>query len=904
MIARLFLATVFAVSACAGLAQTAPPDLRFLPPDVSPRDLCHASTQTPAEQDRNGETATLTDELRISFLARDIRRLQAKNADRWFDFISQLIDRRAALDSDFAGVKETLARIDLHIAAGRTGDLARTDLVARLRAQTDDLSPGRKLRLSNLLRSGVGTERDEATADVLLVQAALEGAPQALLAIARRQIAGDAPAAWDAPLDLTVTLAFGGILGPLDADVCARAQAIAQHFLQGRLVAADAEAALAWVRFAADLGSVDAIWRVIDTELDPAQGVADAAVLKRYLDRALALGASPGTERLMAIANSGASGDVALRGLMESVARGLAAERRRSLGPLLDLGSRRDSDTDNGESPYLAYLREVSQLPDAPGFIFTERAKELRVQRGRWAAEPEAAALLQEAVRRGDGEATLELAKLLVRYRDDPQVRAWSLRLARDAVDLHGMPEAMDFLDRWHRCQRPDAPQLDRAGIWAERYAATGHARLALSAIDLVTLAPTRDPEMIARIQGQALDGRSQALADHGWRMQVGSETARRYWAARLSQSRQALEAYAKLGFELNSTPKARTEAIDLFERIYRNNGVTTALDLAIALSEYAGRVPETEQEILRLLNEAGNRGEGAAIRLLSRLRADDASPSAFHKSARETYAAFAEVIEARGDFLGLVFALPFVTDAQAKDYFDRAVSLMNCGTKDADEIGEAYALRGNAAQSLRWRAISLAMDDGHVLSKLRLSDGQMSLFAAGAAPTADLPPDAKRVGVAAARHAAFRDAPDPVRAAAVWMAAWSGDTADAAAWAMGTLRAAARDRQEAMIARAGGIPAIGVRLADAGPQAKFAFAMFLRETVPDKATLALSLRMLRSAAEMGHAEAMVELGHALGFGLGAARAPQEAETWFDRAEEAGADDVARRRALVQASLP
>ena len=904
MSARLALAAVLACAASAGLAQTAPPDLRFLPPEVTPRDLCNAPAQAASDRDADGATAQLTDELRISFLARDIRRLQAKDADRWFDFISRLIDRRAAIDSDFAGVRETLERIGLHIAAGRTEALARTDLVAQLRAQSDDLSPGRKLRLSNYLRSGLGTEKDEASADILLAQAGLEGAPQALLAIARQQIAGDAPAAWDAPLDLTVTLAFGGILGPLDAGVCARAQTIAGHYLNGRLVAADVEVARAWFRFAADLGSVDAIWRVIDTELDPATGAADGAVLKRYLDRAVALGASPGTARLMAMASSGAFGDAALRGLMASVAQGFAAQRTRSLGPLLDLGIRRTVETVDGESPYLEYLREVSEMPGAPGFIFTERATELRVHQGRWAAEPEARALLAEAARRGDAEGTLELARLLVRDRDDPEARARMLSLAHDAVDLHGMPEAMDFLDGWHRCQRPDAPRLDRARAWAERYDATGHERLALSGIDLVTLDPVRDPEMIARIQRQALDGRSQSLADHGWRMQSGSDAARRYWAARLSQSRQALESYAELGIALNDSPDTRTGAIDLFERIYRNNGVTTALDLAIALNEHSGRAPQTAQEILRLLNDAGNRGEGAAIRYLSRLRAADASPSAFHESARETYTEFAEVIDARGDFLATIFALPFVPDAQAEAYFDRAVSLMNCGTKDADEIGETYALRGNAGQSLRWRAVSLGMDHGHVLSKLRLSDAQMSMFGKGSAPTADLPPEAERTGLAAARRAAFRDAPDPVRAAAVWIAAWSGDTADAAAWAMGTLRTAPRDRQDAMLLRAGGAQAVGVRLADAEPQAKYAFAMFLRETVPDAETLALSLRMLRSAAEEGHAEAMVELGHALGFGLGTARAPQAAEDWFDRAEDAGADDVARRRALVQASLP
>ncbi len=57
--------------------------------------------------------------MRLRFIQRDIRNLQAEDADRWFDFIDTLIGCCAQLDPDFAGTNETLARIALYVDAGR-----------------------------------------------------------------------------------------------------------------------------------------------------------------------------------------------------------------------------------------------------------------------------------------------------------------------------------------------------------------------------------------------------------------------------------------------------------------------------------------------------------------------------------------------------------------------------------------------------------------------------------------------------------------------------------------------------------------------------------------------------------------------------------------------------------------
>ena len=54
-------------------------------------------------------------------------------------------------------------------------------------------------------------------------------------------------------------------------------------------------------------------------------------------------------------------------------------------------------------------------------------------------------------------------------------------------------------------------------------------------------------------------------------------------------------------------------------------------------------------------------------------------------------YRRYADVIAARGDFLALMFAAPFVDDATFDDYLARAISEMRCGTKDVSEVMDAY---------------------------------------------------------------------------------------------------------------------------------------------------------------------------------------------------------------------
>jgi len=874
-------------------AQARTLDLAFLPPTIEAQDICRPPRDLVINDlEVQGDDDELTNRLRILYLNRDIRRLQSQDAERWFAFIDTLISRLAGVDEDFAGTDELLARIALHIDAGRLDALRRAGLIDLLHARADQLSNEAGLVLAQYYLSGIGVAQDTVKGHALILEAAFGGSANALLQVARLELEGTPVAGWDAPLDLTVSMAFGGLLGQMNATVCRRAERIAQEYLDGTLVTVNAEIAHAWFRFAADMGSAVGAWRVVERHLSADDPEKDNAEMRHYLRLAAERGIAVSDGQIDALKSSGAVDEAELQRIIGFNHSEGAKRHRRSLSPLLNMAVNIDGiEADEDDSPFMLYLRELIELPATPGFVFTTLAKEVLVRRGRWAGEGEAMALLETAVRLRDDEGTRILGKMLVRYRDDPRQLGRAIDLLSEAVERHGLMEAMDDLDALYRCQANDAPRLPEAETWARSFRASLDRTVVVSATDLIALDAFKEPLKIAQVQTQALQGRIQSLANHTERTQV-APFARRdahvLWADRLDGSDQGLEAFAELEFELATTPFERTRAVELFRRVYLNNGVTTALDLAIALIEDNAKHPEIADEIIDLLTRASNRGEGAAIRLKSRLLAPGIAPETI-------FAQYRQIIEDRGDFLALVFALPFVAPDVAEDYFDRAVSLMTCGTKDVAELGEAHALRDTADLSWHWRRISLIIEGGHVLSKLRLSDLQMEAYGEGAAPTVlEVFERALREGDASARRSLFRLTGDPdletfdADSAARYLAALAQGVDADQVWALEQFRRA----DPAVRAAAATLFDLGdlyQRAAARGDtRARLDWALLRRDTARTTADLADSARLLSEAAEAGNSAAMVELGQVLGFGIGVPRDVGQALGWLARAEQLG----------------
>ncbi|MBS0123410.1 tetratricopeptide repeat protein [Thetidibacter halocola] len=909
MIRAATLAALIALPMAAGAEPLA---LDFLPPNMGQSDICMPSDQRTRADDTKAEggVGELTDEDRIRFLHRDIRTLMAEDADRHFDFVNALITRLAGLEEGFAGIDETLARIALHLSAARLDDLTARALVPQLRAQAGEMTNNQRMELAQFYMNGIGVAPDVAFAQDLIREAAYGGNARALLEIARMQTRGDLLEGWDAPLDLTVTMAFGGILGEMSPALCGRAEQIAQEYLKGEIVQRNPATALAWRRFAADMGGAEAAWRVVEYHLNAEADRKDNAELRRYLERAAELGLSLDAGQFGRLISAGVVTADELQTMLGYNFNQDDRRSRNSLIPWLDLVVNVDGMKPADDGFYMDYLRELAVMPTAPGLVFRELAREVLVRRGRWAGEAEALPLYEEAARRGDPEGMQVLAGMLVRYRDDPRQAMRAENLLQETVSRFGMTSSMERLDTLYRCQLNEAPLLGQADLWAVNLRAAGNAPVTISATDLVALDPFKDPETIAAIQSQALAGRSAPLAQQAQRVHsspLSSDTALQLWAGRLERSDQALEVFAELEFELAASPAERALAVEFFRRVHLNNGVTTALDLAIALIEDNARDPQVADEILRLLTMAGNRGEGAAIRLKSRLLAASLLPGDYRASAEAVYQEFRDVIEARGDFLALVFAIPFLPADRVDDYIDRAVSLMNCGTKDADELGEAYALRGDPQGSWHWRRIALEFEGGHVLSKLRLSDDQMRLYRNGAAPgAAEVQARLLADGDASALERLFRLTADPdlpsydaEAAAGHLLDALARPGIATAPWVLTGYRKADDAIRSAVAARIDMRAVYGHAARAGDPLAAHEYGMLLRREARGQADLAESLRWLRSAAEAGQDESMVELAFALGFGIGTLRDPTEAMGWLQRARTAGNPRANEMAALI-----
>ncbi len=882
--------------------------LDFLPPVLAPRDICtaRAGTRAPDELELGIADAELTDLDRIRYLRRDIRQYMDEDAAQYFDFIDALIKRQGELDADFTPVDQALARVDLWLRAGRLEALKEARLIDRLRALVDEMTNNQRVTLARFYAEGLGVDQDAAYAQELIREAAYGGNAKALLEIARLAQDGTLIEGWEAPLDLTVTMAFGGILGALDSGVCRRAEQIAQAYLKGDVVTANPALALAWFRFAADMGRAESAWRVVEFYLNADEAQKDNVALRRYLEQAVRLGIAVNPAQSAAILSSGALSSEELAEVLGFNHSQDGRRTRNAIAPHLQLSVKIDAMDLGDTSEYEKYLREIARMPEAPGRVFDRLAGDVLIHRGRWAGEAEAMALLEEAVKRGDAGGTRRLARMLMRYRDDPAQVARAESLLMEVVARHGMAEGMNDLDRLYRCQVNDAPRLAQAQNWAQSYRASGHGMVSVDATDMMALAPSRSPEAIAKIQSQALNRRAAMVAMQAQRVQgqpLAADAALRFWAARANSSARALENFARLEFELAATPAERDLAIELFRRVHLHNGVATALDLSVALVAYDARDPAIAREIETLLTRAGNRGEGSSIRLLARLQ-----EGAGLRSEAAVFAQFAEVIEERGDFLAMMFAIPYVTQSKLDDYIDRAVSLMSCSTKDVAELGDAYALRGNGAMSYHWHRIGLTLAGGHLLSKLRLSDRQMALFNDGAAPDAvAMATRALAEGDASARMRlvaltadAGLESYDAEAAVRHMLAAVEGAGPGDMAALAGIYRAAPEAVREGMDA-AIDMAAVLKRASEQGDvAAAYHYGLLLRDRARTQADLSRAFEWVLRAAERGHRDAMFETGQSLGLGLGVVADYAQSVEWLDQAATAGHPEAAGLAALMR----
>lgn len=879
-------------------------DLKFRPPEIPPETIC-VGREPDAETTAmwaDWDQGALPD-ISPNLIKRDIRRLQQIDPVQWLGTIEVMIDRLVEVDPSFAGTNALVARIAAMEAAGDFAGLRDRQLVVQLANEADNLSPRLKNVLSQLIRDGIGIERDIEQANALLVEAGYAGNANALLTLSQMVVDGEAPEGWDVPVELAVTLAFGSLVGELNETICDRTTQIAREYHNGDIVQADEQLAHDWFRFTADLGDANAAWKVVEYHMLAEAFDKDNDVLLRYLRQASDAGLPYAQIELGRVYETGALVERDLDQTYALFQAAAASGQRAGLTRIALFLETYEDLYPNSQAERIAAMRALAELDDAPGWVFTRLAQLEIAERGRWAAQTDAKALFERAAELGDTEGIAELAEILLSERD-PASFERAVDLMSKTIPTLGVMSPNNNLYSAFMCQAADAPILAQAAHWRQQEARSAATTLELTAQEVISLNAEENPLTVATLQSQALYGRPTSLARYLKFLDESPDSTpelRAFWADYSDQFPEVLRALAKLEFELAENPQQREVAFDLLHREYQRVGADAALELAQALLDYQSDTAVGQEQVKALLQDPARAGQGAAIKLIASLEADD-------PTGAQTYATYADAIAANGDFDALVFAIPHVTRAEQSVYFARAISIMQCDYKNVMELANVSRAIGDTAQETRWVRIAEGLIGNSAWAMVDLAERHIEMGTPeGFENGINLFEAALAQGDQAAARGLFTlfidpetPAYDPDRAATLLQDAMVGTAQTMLPSYLGRYRGADADTQ-AVIAAQVDIPAAHLLAANSGDVfAMRIYAMHLRETATNAADVTESTRWLSQAAEGGETTAMAEFGYALAFGIGTPVDPDNARLWLERAAEAGSEKAQAITSLMR----
>ncbi|WP_226628891.1 tetratricopeptide repeat protein [Alloyangia pacifica] len=888
-------------------------DLEFRPPDLDIDPICVAR---PPDEETTAFWAAWDAEAlpdwETAMVRRDLSRLMHLDPARWFDTAMAMIERLEERDPRFLGQNALLARIAVMEAAGRFEALMRSRMVPQLADYGDTLSAGSRTALARFYRDGIGVPRDVDEADALLISAGFAGNADALLTLSSMALAGEAPAAWDVPLELAVTMAFGALVGELNTTICDRTARIAREYHSGEIVTKSPQLAHDWFRFTADLGDAHAAWKVVEYHLEAEGFRKSNDLLLKYLTQAADAGLPYAEIELGRQYESGALLPRDLDRALELYERAAADGARAGLTRVALFLELHAAEFPDKRPRRLEALRALVSLADAPGWAFTRLAAAVIEDKGRWAGAAEARALLEEAVAREDLDGTVSLAELLLAQPGDPSDFDRAVDLLSRAVSVSGGVTPLKVLSSAFACRAQDAPRLQEAAYWAGLERETDTANLDLPGERLVSLSPRREPLVYAVLQSHALYGRPSALA--GWlrllqRDPAASDEMRSFWLEHSKRYGLVSDALMKTQAELGGRRDERLQEARRLRARYAKSGPSTALKLAeMLLDSPPGDTPlrrmEEQAEALALLEAPAAEGMGRAMQLMA-----DHARSAVER--RDIFERYREVIAADGDFEALLFAVPFLAPGEQRArYLARAKGIMTCDYKSAISMANVSILIGERTIAEHWIEVSRHLLDDNAWAMTDLAKTVLALGRPGARPEAvELLTRARAMGDETASRTLFdlaiasgTDSYDPQQAAAMLTEASAQAEYALLTSFLSRLRRA-DERVRVPIAQLLDMADLYRRAAESGDLISMrSYGLFLQDTAASPAQLSEASDWLRRAAEGGDTAAMSEYGEALAFGIGVTPDPERAIHWLERAAAQGNQRAAGITRLVRMS--
>ncbi len=900
-----FLPLLLCGTLLGGPALAEPVEVTFLPPEIPAQDVCVAKKADPDVLVRwQGWDGTSPVEGDPEDVLRDARRLRDLNPSGNFDLVDRMLLAASAMSAPKVP-DVTIDRVNLYLKAGKVSQLRETGIIDGLEANAGGLAPKALNLLAGLYLDGLVVKKDRDKGLGYLTQAAMGGNADALLRIAGMNTAGQEVPGWDLDPRLAATMAFGALVGKLDPEICDRIGRIAREYSKGSVVKQDHLIAEQWLRLAADLGDANAAWKVAQLHLESELIEKDNDRLLKYLAMAADRDVAAAKVELGKLYEAGAllSEDKAKAEELYEQASRLGS--RNGLFRLATMLEEEQADPDR-LSRYKAALTQLTEMPSPPGWAYSKLADVVLNEKGRWAAEAEAQALLEKGVALGDADSAQALASILLRHRDEPGVFERATELLAFSVTDAGKIDPMTDLRQAYLCRAPRGVDLRLASFWQRAEDAAGNSTEFMDSAAIDGLDAGADPIELARLQTHALYGRPNSIAYYVDYLERSGASAAMidFWQARIAPVPAAVDAQARHWVSMSATPEVIAQAIAQLQQARASGLPRAALDLGSLLLDYFPNDVALTAEAIGYLEEAEAMGQGEAI--LRLLPLEEAAGTANAAGLLERYR---QAIEERGDADALLFAASIERNpVRKRDYLYRAASVVDCTFENTIKLAAAFVDTEDDAETEHWLQVSqrLAGNDGwrHVA----IGDRYMAMGGPERARTAiALYQDGVKLGDDTAvsrlvRIYADPDGADYAPAKAVEMFKRMID--DAAVADLGKIREKVEKAPPAI--RTAVLEAVDWRArysaaaASGDAAAMRELGLYLRDSGSPADSRDAST-WLKRAADSGDVTAMVELAKAYAMGIGIAPSIQQAQVLLKDA--AGLGNAEAQRLLASMAV-
>lgn len=862
-------------------AFSAPVEVTFLPPEIPAQEVCVAKKADPDVVARwqawDGASVPEGDP---ELVLRDARRLRDLNPTGNFE----LVDKMLAVVAKMPAPKvpdTSIDRINLYLKAGKVPQLRETGVIDGLEANADSLAPKALNLLSTLYLDGLVVKKDKEKGLSYLTRSAMGGNADALLRLASMNIGGEQVPGWELDPKLAVTMAFGALVGKLDPEICDRIGRIAREYSKGLVVKQDHNIAEQWLRLAADLGDAGAAWKVAQLHLESELIVKNNDTLLKYLNVASDRGVAAAQVELGKFYEAGALVPEDKNKAEELYAEASELGSRNALFRLATLLEGEQTIPDKKEA-YKARLTQLVGMSSPPGWAFSKLAKLVLQDKGRWAGEAEAKALLEKGVALEDADSAQELAFILLRHRDEPGVFERATELLGFAVTYAGKIDPMTDLRQAYLCRAPKGADMRLAAFWQRTEDAAGNSTEFLDSDDIGALDPDADPIALAKLQTHALYGRPNSVAyylDYLNRNDASPEMLA-FWQSRIDPVPATIDAVARQKLTVSPTPEVIEETIAALKKARADGLPRAAVDLGSVLLDYFPNDAEKRTEAIGYLTEAAQQGQGDAIlRLLPIVQAEGLSDT-------DLLAQYHQAIEARGDADALIFAASNTKDeAQRHDYLYRAASVVDCTFENTIKLAGAFVATADDTETEHWLQVSLRLAGEDGWRHTAIADRYMAMGGEERAKTAiELFDQAVALGddTAVSRLVKIYADPDsedyaPTKAVAMFKRMID----DAPVADLGKIREkvlkAPPAIQTAVMEEVDWSARYAAAAASGDAAAMRELALYLRSTGTSVAEARDASSWLKRAAEAGDAVAMVELAKAYAMGIGIEPSIQQA---------------------------